>query len=284
MSRSGAASWNFSSRSDGRREGVATELRAVGASWWAKKVEQLRVVGAGGYLLIWTVRPFFELGALALIYGGSARPDLIRYATVAIAAQALIFTAIYYVGEILDRERRSGTLVALFLAPCARASWLSGFALVGLAETALIAAATLLFGRYALGVRLDPNPAAVTLTLALFVAALWGLGLVFSAIGLLLKKANEFSNVVFPFALLLGGVYFPVAALPDWLRYPARALPLGYGTQALADASLRHAGVRELAPQLLPLAGFAVTLPVVGVLAFRWIERVVRERGELDLY
>lgn len=263
---------------------AAVELRAVGASWRAKSIERFRATGVGGYLLIWTVRPFFELGALALIYGGGERPELIRYATVAIAAQALIFTAIYYVGEILDRERAGGTLAALFLAPCARASWLTGFALVGLAETAVIAAATLLFGRVALGVRLDPNLPAVGATLVLFVAALWGLGLVFSAIGLLLKKANAFSNVVFPFTLLLGGVYFPVAALPDWLRYPARALPLGYGTQALADASLDGAGIGELGAELLPLAGFALALPVAGVLAFRWIERVVRERGELDLY
>ncbi len=289
MSRSGAGSWSSSSperseSSEGLGARAALELRAVGASWRAKTVERFRATGVGGYLLIWTVRPFFELGVLALIYGGSARPDLIRYATVAIAAQALIFTAIYYVGEILDRERAIGTLAALFLAPCARASWLSGFALVGLAETAVIAAATLLFGRFALGVRLDPNLPAVALTLLLYVAALWGLGLVFSAIGLALKKANAFSNVVFPFTLLLGGVYFPVTELPDWLRYPARALPLGYGTEALAAASLRHANVADLAPQLLPLAGFALVLPVAGVLAFRGIERLVRERGELDLY
>jgi ABC-2 type transport system permease protein len=263
---------------------AADEVRAVAASWRAKTVERFYTAGLGGYLLIWMVRPFFELGFVALIYGGGGRPDLIRYASVAIAAQSLVFTAIFYVGEILDRERENGTLVALFLAPCARASWLSGFALVGLAETVLMAAAALLFGRVALGVRLDPNLPAVLVTLALFVAALWGLGLVFSAIGLLLKKANAFSNVVFPFALLLGGVYYPVALLPDWLRYPARALPLGYGMQALADASLTHAGVAALAPQLVPLAGFALVLPAVGVLAFRRIERLVRERGELDLY
>jgi len=79
-------------------------------------------------------------------------------------------------------------------------------------------------------------------------------------------------------------VYYPVAALPAWLRYPAHALPLGYGIQALAGATLYHKGIGELAPQLLPLAGFALILPVAGALAFRLLERVVRERGELDLY
>ena len=280
MSPNGAASWSSSSG----RQRLAAELRAVAASSRAKTIERFYTAGLGGYLLLWMVRPFFELGIVALIYGAGGRTDLIRYAVVAIAAQSLVFSAVYFVGEILDRERAGGTLVALFLAPCARVGWLTGFALVGLVEAALMATTTLLFGCFALGVRFDPDVPALLLTLALFVVALWGCGFVFSAIGLLLKKANAFSNVVFPFVILLGGVYYPVALLPDWLRYPARALPLGYGMQALADASLGRAGIRELAPQLLPLAGFALVLPVVGVLTFRWLERLVRERGELDLY
>ena len=43
-------------------------------------------------------------------------------------------------------------------------------------------------------------------------------------------------------------------------------------------------GDAALASQLLPLLGFAIGLPILGVLAFNWIERAVRVRGELDLY
>lgn len=279
MSPSAAASSSFSDL----RTRVATELRAVAASWRAKSVERLRTAGLGGYLLLWMLQPIFQLSIAALIYE-RARPELVDYAVVAIAAQSLIFTTIFYVGEILDNERVNGTLVALFLAPCARVGWLTGFALVGLLETLLMAMATLGFGRLVLGVRFDPNTPALLLTLALFVASLSGLGLIFSAVGLALRKANPLSNIVFPFTILLGGVYYPVTLLPDWLRYPARALPLGYGIEALAAAALDDAGIAELAPKLLPLAGFALALPVAGVLTFRWLERLVRVRGELDLY
>jgi ABC-2 type transport system permease protein len=151
-------------------------------------------------------------------------------------------------------------------------------------EMAISAAVTLAVGRLALGVRFSPNWPALALTLALFLTALWGIGIAFSAIGLYLQKANPFSNLVSPFLILLGGVYYPVALLPDPLRWLARCLPLGYGMQALADASLHGASIAALAPQLLPLAGFAVALPLVGTLAFGWIERAVRVRGELDLY
>ena len=246
-------------------------------------VERLRTSGLGGYLAIWMLRPVFELGIAALIYG-TVHPALLRYVVVALAANSFVFNTIFYVGEILDGERMNGTLVGLFLAPCPRLSWLSGFTLVGLVETALIAAVTLIFGHVAFGVRYDPDVPALALALGLFLASLWGLGFMFSAIGLLIKKANQLSNLIYPFTILLGGVYYPVALLPDWLRYPARALPLGYGMQALADATLYHKSIPALAPQLLPLAGFALVLPFAGAFAFRLLERLVRERGELDLY
>lgn len=264
-------------------DGVRLALTALRASYRAMIAERLGDRGLLGYFATWVAMPLFQIGIVAMIYGRS-RPDLLAYAVVALAANAAVFTTVYFVGEILDRERVKGTLVGLFLAPAPRLSWLTGFVLVGLGEAAVSAAVALLFGRVVLGVRFDPSWPALGLTLALFLAGLWGLGLLFSAIGLYLKKANPFSNLISPFLMLLGGVYYPVAFLPDPLRWLARGLPIGYGMQALADAALHRASIASLAPQLLPLAGFAIVLPIVGNLSFRWIERVVRVRGELDLY
>lgn len=258
-------------------------LGAVAASWRAMLLERLGQGGVLGYLGLWIVPPVFGLSIAALIYG-DAQPELRHYVVVALAANTFVFNAIYFIGEILDRERVKGTLVGLFLTPCPRLSWLSGFALTGLVETTLAAATGLAFGRFVLGVRFNPHWPALLLSAVLFLAALWGLGLIFSALGLYLKRANPLSNLVSPFLVLLGGAYYPVALLPDPLRWAAHALPLGYGTRALADAALNGAGIRDLAPQLLPLAGFAIVLPIAGVRAFAWLERLVRVRGELDLY
>jgi hypothetical protein len=35
---------------------------------------------------------------------------------------------------------------------------------------------------------------------------------------------------------------------------------------------------------VLPLAGFALVSPIVGILAFNSLEHLVRRRGEIDLY
>lgn len=257
--------------------------QAAVASWRARMSEQLARLGSGGYIIMWLGMPIFSLAVAGLIYRGH-RPDLVGYAVVGIAASTFIFNSLYYVGQILDEERIGGTLVGLFLSPSPRIGWLTGFAAAGLAETSIAGIATVVFGGLAFGVKFHPDYLALAISFILFLASLWGLGFVFSALGLILKRSNDVANLVSSIILLLGGIYYPIALLPAWLRYPAEALPLGYGIQALAGASLHHAGLAQLAPQLVPLAIFAVALPVAGILAFGWIDVLVRRRGELDLY
>jgi ABC-2 type transport system permease protein len=245
--------------------------------------EQLALLGSGGYIIMWLGMPVFSLAVAGLIYRAH-RPELVGYAVVGIATSSFISNSLYYIGQILDEERIGGTLVGLFLSPSPRIGWLTGFAAAGLAETSMAGIATVIFGRLAFNVTFHPDYLSLAIAFILFLSSLWGMGFMFSALGLILKRSNDVANLVSSFVFLLGGIYYPVALLPVWLRYPADALPLGYGIQALAGASLHHASLAQLAPQLVPLALFATVLPVAGVLAFAWIDRLVRQRGELDLY
>lgn len=264
------------------RGGFSRDLYAAVASWRAMFSERMYLMGVGGGLATWMIQPVLQIVAFAIIFGSDS--PLFSYLIVAQAANVFIMNTIFWVGEILDRERVKGTLVSLFLAPCSRSAWLSGFIVAGAFETVLVSSVAVLFGRFAYGVRLDANIPAVALTAVLFLSALWGMGLIFSGFGLLIKKSNPLANLIWSLFSVISGAWFPVSELPALLRYPARCLPLGYGIQALADTSLHHASIRDVAPDLVPLAGFAVALPMLGVLTFGWMERLVRVRGELDLY
>lgn len=280
--RANSISSNTNRRATGPALGaIRRELAATAASWRAATGEWLYHLGRGGLVQLMII-PITQISIFSIIYGTSS--DLLGYLVVAQAAGAFIMTMIYYNGEILDREREKGTLVALFLAPCTRAAWLSGFILAGLIQTVSMMITSLLFGWLVFGVTLNPNLPALSVSITLFLAALWGMGLIFAGIGLILRRANAFSNLIWPFIVLLGGVYFPVTELPDGMRHLARALPFGYGIQAIADASLHNASLSDLQSDLIPLAVFAVILPATGILAFAWLERLVRVRGELDLY
>jgi ABC-type multidrug transport system permease subunit len=262
---------------------ISSNLRVTLGSALIMFRERWFMMARGGYLVLWTLRPIFDLAIAALIHA-SGRSELVAYAVVGITANSFIFASIFWVGEILDRERMRGTLPGLFLSPSARMSWLGGFALAGAAETLIAASVVLAAGMILFGVSLNVAPFSLIVVSLLFLISLGGLGFVFSAIGLLVKQSNALSNLVSPLVLLFGGIYFPVSELPIVLRVVARMLPIGYATEALALATLEARSVGEMLHLIVPLALFALITPVLGYLSIRWVDRLIRHQGTLDLY
>lgn len=261
---------------------ISTELGAAAAAWRTMFQERFHTYGRV-YALDWFVRPIFDLAIVALIYAGG-REDLVPYVVVAIAFGMFLFSAIYFVGEVLDRERVRGTLPSLFLTPASRFSWMAGYSAAGILETVGRITVVLTAGYLFFDVRLDPNLLALLVVFPLYLLSLSGLGLVLSGIGLLIKRSNSLSNLVAPLFLLVGGVYVPVDDLPPWLQVIARLLPLGYAMEALTAITIEHASLTDVADSVLPLCIFAVVSPLIGIVAFRRLDVMVRRRGEIDLY
>ncbi|MEP6665538.1 MAG: ABC transporter permease [Nocardioidaceae bacterium] len=117
----------------------------------------------------------------------------------------------------------------------------------------------------------------------LLLACMWGFSMVVGSIGLALRDPNQLSNLLFPIMMLVAGTMYPIDLMPDWVRLPARCLPFGYAMQALVDSVVNHAAVSKLKDELLPLAAFAIALPLLGIGAFRAVERPVRMQGALEL-
>lgn len=261
---------------------ISTEWQALRASVSASVRQRFYTYGKS-YMLDWLVRPIFDLAIAALIYVNGGQ-DLAGYVVIASAANMFLFSTIYFVGETLDQERLRGTLPFLFLSPSHRLSWLAGFAVSSIVETLGRILVVLVAGVVLFNVRFDVNPLVIAVALPLYLLSLAGLGLVLNGIGLVIKRANALSNLVTPFLYLLGGVYFPVDQMPEPLRQIARCLPLGYAMEIISKAALDNASLSRMQNELLILAGFAVISPIIGVLAFNWLEHYIRERGEVDLY
>ena len=246
-------------------------------------VAKTRVQGMGvlGYSITWLALPLMEMLLLAFIYRDSR--ELLEYAVVASAGVAILFALIFNGGEILDGERRRGTLGNLFIAPLPRYVWLGGFQLFALIEAIVNAMIAVAAGAWFFDIDLSINVPALVVTIILISAALWGTSLILGAFGIVARNANFLSNLIFPFLTLFAGTMYPVALMPDWIRIPARALPFSYGIEALVAALTRNASVANLADTLLPLLGFAIVLPIIGVMVFRAMERAVRKIGSLEI-
>lgn len=249
----------------------------------ALMVARMRIQGMGviGYSLTWLTLPLMQMLLLAFIYRDDR--ELLEYAVIASAGMAMLFGLIFNGGEILDSERQRGTLGNLFLAPLPRYVWLGGFQLFALVETVVNASIAVAAGAWFFDVDLSINVPALIVTIVLLTAALWGTSLILGAFGIVARNANFLSNLIFPFLTLFSGTMYPVALMPDWIRIPARALPFGYGIEALVAALTRNASVSDLAGTLLPLLGFAIALPLIGVAMFRYMEHAVRKIGSLEI-
>ena len=243
--------------------------------------QRIRTTGLFFYLLVWVTPSLFSTLTVVFIY--RAAPELREYAVVGGAGLALLFAMQFNAGQILDEERYRGTLGNLFISPGPRYVWLAGFQLYAVAESLVAAAVVVSISATAFGVAVSVDVVSLAVTLLLLFLCMWGFSMVVGAIGLALRDANQLSNLLFPVTMLLSGTMYPIALLPGWVELPARALPFGYAMQALADAVLGHATLTQVADQLVPLAGFAVALPVLGVAAFHAVERQVRRRGALEL-
>ncbi len=233
------------------------------------------------YVLVFLGFPFFQLMLIALIY--RENPALQDYAVIAGAGTAFIFAMLYVGGEVMESERQRGTLGNLFVSPAPRYAWLLGFQLSSTLEAMLSAILTLVLGIAIFGTSLSVNGPSLIVTLLLLILCMWGISMMASAIGTAIRNANQLSNLLFPILMPLAGTMFPIAEMPDWLRIPARCLPFGYGMQALVDATTKNASLMELRVDLLPLAGFAVVLPVLGALAFRRLDIYARMQGHLEM-
>jgi len=242
---------------------------------------KLQAMGIPFYVLVFMGFPVFELLLIALIYRDNEA--LQDYAVIAGAGTALIFAMLFVGGEVMECERQRGTLGNLFVSPAPRFAWLLAFQLSSTLEALLFAMLTLALGIAIFGTSLSINVPSLLVTLLLFMPCLWGISMALSALGTVIRNANQLSNLLFPIITPLAGTMFPVSAMPDWLRIPARCLPFGYGMQALVDAMTRNASLMEIRDDLLPLAGFAIVLPILGALAFRRLDAYARIQGHLEM-
>lgn len=260
---------------------AGTLLRVVVATARAVMKTRLQTTGLAFYALVWLGFPIFNLLTITLIYRGDA--TLRDYAIVGGAGMAMLFGMQFNAGEILDGERQRGTLGNLFLAPAPRYAWLAGFQLFSICESLITASLTVAVGVAAFGLPVSLNPVSLLVTVLLFMVCMWGFSMLVGAIGLAIRDANQLSNLLFPIMQLLAGTMYPISLLPGWVEVPARCLPFGYGISAMVDAVTRGSSIQDLAADLLPLAGFAIGLPILGVVAFRAVERRARRTGALEL-
>lgn len=171
----------------------------------------------------------------------------------------------------LVRERSSGTLMRLRMAPITRSQLLAGKALACFVSCLLTMSVLLAFGMLALGMRADDLPL-LALAMTATAACFTGLMMVVSVLG---KSENAVAGsswgVMMPFAMIGGGM-IPLIAMPDWLVKASAVSPFKWAITSIEGAVWRGFDLGDMALPCTVLVAIGAATFALGVAIFRKVE------------
>jgi ABC-2 type transport system permease protein len=182
-------------------------------------------------------------------------------------------------------EMQSGTLEQMYLSPLP--SWLLtiGLQVASIVEAAISALLLSLFIELVVQVPLPLHWAAL-IPLVLLVLGSVGYSLILGGLTLLFKRLEILKELFQIVVLIFGGVLVPLDRLPGWMATIARFLPLTPGVEGLRKTLLEGISLGRLSGDgtLLWLVGSAAAYLALGIVIFRWCERIAKRKGTLGQY
>lgn len=186
-----------------------------------------------------------------------------------IAGMLLLVVTTIVTAMGLTRERESGTLEQILVTPVRPMVLIVGkmipFAVIGLFDFLL----ALVVGAYAFDVPVRGSLSLLFGATALYLMTTLSAGLLISTVSQTQQQAFLGGFLFMMPAALLSGIMTPVRSMPGWLQPFTTINPLRHYADLLRAVLVRGAGVGDVVPQLLILAGFGLALATLATLRFQ---------------
>lgn len=128
------------------------------------------------------------------------------------------------------------------------------------------------------------NLGAGLLVFFLTVVSFAGLGMIWAAAVMLVKRGEAVMNLLGGIFILLGGVMFPVTVMPNWLQTLSNFIPLTYGLDGMRLTLLQGYTLAQVSDLIVILIAFSIGLVFAGLIAFNGAVWLVKERGSLTQF
>jgi ABC-2 type transport system permease protein len=175
----------------------------------------------------------------------------------------LTFSTLFVTTLSITKERERGTMENLLAMPVrpieVMIAKITPYVVIGYAQVALILIASAVFFQL-------PIRGSIPLLLAalgLFIASNLALGVTFSTISANQMQATQLAQFTLMPSFLLSGFMFPFRGMPQWAQWAGEVFPTTHAMRIVRGMLLKGNGWSEIAPDLWPMALFA--LAVVGI-------------------
>ncbi|NIP67361.1 ABC transporter permease [Candidatus Bathyarchaeota archaeon] len=217
---------------------------------------------------------------------GTVNPvDVVTYIFTGYMIMGFIGTAVWGMGFSIRREQWFGTLESIYVTPTSRLSLVLGMALHSTMHQSISTGIEFLTIYVIFGLALKIQgilPALIIFALMMF--ALYGFGVLISALALFLKEGWIVAEGLYSVLMVLSPVAYPLAVLPNIVRRVSGAFPTGPALVGMRSFLLEGYPPQRMGGVFLHLLALDGAWILFGILVFYLVDAHVRSRGSLGKY
>jgi ABC-2 type transport system permease protein len=211
--------------------------------------------------------------------------DMVAFIFTGYMLMGFIGTAVWAMGFSIRRERWFGTLEAIYVTPSSRLGQVLGMALHSTVYQILgtIIQFIVIYFTFGLALKIEGILPAMAI-FALMMLALYGFGIVISALGLILKEGWVVSDSLYSIMSILSPVAYPLAVLPTVAQQASYLFPTAPALDGMRSFLIENYQPEVVGNVFLYLIGLGIAWILFGIVVFRLTDVYVRKRGMLTKF
>ena len=231
--------------------------------------------------------PILAVSAYVFVYRAIGAPEeYVGFVVMGGAMTAFWMNILWSMSSQLFWEKEQGNLALYIMAPNSMMAILLGMAIGGMFATTLRALVITLLGGLIFNVTFSVSSyGSLFGTFLLTMIALYGMGMMFSSMFLLLnREAWHLANLAQEPIYLLSGFYFPLKSLGFWLAAGASIIPLAVGMDAMRQLVFPSGpalGFLNVQIELLILLILSIAFVIGARYLLAYTERLAIREGRL---
>ena len=233
------------------------------------------------YFLVVSFAPGGESAGLSAWIGESS---FFTYLPLGLMVGYIIMMIFWGMGFALKRLMDIGVLETIWSCPVPRYIHIVGESLFSLTRLIVELLIVLVVYRYLYGFTLPSNLHVLLPYVIPFILLVYGFGIAFAALVLMVKDANTMVDTSSFLVSGLTGTQNPPQVFPRFILAIALAIPITHFVDIMRVETLGIVPLVEPWIEYVVFFSSAVIFPAVGVLFFRWVERRARKLGNLHVH
>jgi len=211
--------------------------------------------------------------------------DIVAFIFTGYMLMGFIGTAVWAMGFSIRRERWFGTLEAIYVTPTSRLGQVLGMALHSTIHQSLGTLIQFIVIYLTFGLALNIGGILPALGIfALMMLALYGFGIVISALSLFLKEGWMVSDGLYSIMMILSPVAYPLTVLPTLAQQASNVFPTASALIGMRSFLIENYQPEVVTNVFLHLLVLGAVWILFGILVFRLADIYVRKRGMLKKF